>query len=109
MQRKAIPGYCVVDPPQPFYLLFDKALREVLEKIDCEAARFRCRLLRLGPGLIIAAHKVYFSWSERQRLRFKSSSRNSGKTGGKSPNGNLPAQIEINNFNRMSKASILQA
>ena len=35
-------------------LLFDEALREVLEEIDREAACSRCRLLRLGPGLRIA-------------------------------------------------------
>src|SRR3954468_16956972 len=34
---------------------------------------------------------------------------NSGKTGGKSPNGNRPAQTDINNFNRMPETSILQA
>jgi len=35
--------------------------------------------------------------------------RNSGKTGGKSPNGNLPAQMDINHFNRMPGAFIPQA
>ena len=34
---------------------------------------------------------------------------NSGKTGGKTPNGNRPAQIDINNFNGMPETSILQA
>src|SRR5688500_12205998 len=34
---------------------------------------------------------------------------NIGKTGGKTPNGKLPPQIDINNFNKMPEASILQA
>ena len=56
-----------------------------------------------GPRRFVIANNL----EQYQRLR--SELGNSGKTGGKTPNGNRPAQIDINNFNGMPETSILQA